>query len=411
MDTAKSIRRFSIYRSSVKGFFLVAIYIGKDELLAKKQNILQLTGNMKKGLTGEIEVGDLLSTNLPDDTYVISHPVIGRFEPDFLVISPRYGFILIEVKNWSLDPIISASSNGTLEILEDIQNPFAQIRAHVEDLSGYLSFNQRDLKEPYRLIGFAVVHYGFTKEQFVTKFNTDTSWNPDQAAAYYRHHIFRDHLNQNIDSALKGTLKYPLPASYRLPEDLIKDIVSRISLSKAMPSEAEVELLYKTKELDEKTNLLIKRTEELDVKVTTFDQDHPIEKPVAVKLPEMNDQPKPNRNYIIATAVIILVLVVYKFGSVFTQGTDPQAPVIQGNTNSSGEMNYHVPDGKSYEKSNPEERLFTEEEAPMIKGNINKSGEKIYHVPGGEYYEKTVPEEWFFTEEEAISAGYRKSQL
>lgn len=46
----------------------------------------------------------------------------------------------------------------------------------------------------------------------------------------------------------------------------------------------------------------------------------------------------------------------------------------------------------------------------QIKGNINSKGEKIYHVPGGRYYEQTKPEEWFDTEEDAIKAGFRKSK-
>ncbi|HSN58681.1 MAG TPA: thermonuclease family protein [Clostridiaceae bacterium] len=46
----------------------------------------------------------------------------------------------------------------------------------------------------------------------------------------------------------------------------------------------------------------------------------------------------------------------------------------------------------------------------LIKGNINSEGERIYHVPGGKYYEKTVPEQWFNTEEEARAAGFRKSK-
>lgn len=50
-------------------------------------------------------------------------------------------------------------------------------------------------------------------------------------------------------------------------------------------------------------------------------------------------------------------------------------------------------------------------ETGMIKGNINSKGEKIYHVPGGKYYEKTVPEQWFNTEEEARAAGFRKSKV
>ena len=46
-----------------------------------------------------------------------------------------------------------------------------------------------------------------------------------------------------------------------------------------------------------------------------------------------------------------------------------------------------------------------------IKGNINSKGEKIYHVPGGRYYEQTVPEQWFDTEEDAKAAGFRKSKV
>lgn len=44
-----------------------------------------------------------------------------------------------------------------------------------------------------------------------------------------------------------------------------------------------------------------------------------------------------------------------------------------------------------------------------IKGNINSRGEKIYHVPGGRNYRQTIPEQWFFTEAAAKAAGFRKS--
>jgi micrococcal nuclease len=47
----------------------------------------------------------------------------------------------------------------------------------------------------------------------------------------------------------------------------------------------------------------------------------------------------------------------------------------------------------------------------LIKGNISSSVEKIYHVPGGKFYDKTIPEQWFNTDEEAQAAGYRKSKL
>ena len=44
-----------------------------------------------------------------------------------------------------------------------------------------------------------------------------------------------------------------------------------------------------------------------------------------------------------------------------------------------------------------------------IKGNINRQGKKIYHLPTGKYYEQTNPEEWFCTEQEATKAGFKKS--
>ena len=44
-----------------------------------------------------------------------------------------------------------------------------------------------------------------------------------------------------------------------------------------------------------------------------------------------------------------------------------------------------------------------------IKGNINRQGKKIYHIPSGKYYEQTNPEEWFCNEQEAVKAGFKKS--
>lgn len=51
----------------------------------------------------------------------------------------------------------------------------------------------------------------------------------------------------------------------------------------------------------------------------------------------------------------------------------------------------------------------TDNPACNIKGNINRQGEKIYHVPEGRYYSQTNPEEWFCSEQEARDAGFRQS--
>ncbi|WP_313891479.1 thermonuclease family protein [Psychrobacillus sp.] len=44
-----------------------------------------------------------------------------------------------------------------------------------------------------------------------------------------------------------------------------------------------------------------------------------------------------------------------------------------------------------------------------IKGNINQKGNKIYHMPGGKDYDNTNPEQWFCTEQEALEAGFKKA--
>ncbi|XAS78120.1 thermonuclease family protein [Dermatophilaceae bacterium Sec6.4] len=53
--------------------------------------------------------------------------------------------------------------------------------------------------------------------------------------------------------------------------------------------------------------------------------------------------------------------------------------------------------------------------ACIIKGNISSKGEKIYHVPGGRSYDKTKitlskGERWFCSESDAVAAGWRAAR-
>lgn len=45
-----------------------------------------------------------------------------------------------------------------------------------------------------------------------------------------------------------------------------------------------------------------------------------------------------------------------------------------------------------------------------VKGNINRRGEKIYHLPTGKFYARTRPEECFGSTDAAAKAGYRPSR-
>jgi len=65
-------------------------------------------------------------------------------------------------------------------------------------------------------------------------------------------------------------------------------------------------------------------------------------------------------------------------------------------------------DASVISNNNAKEEIHTSEKC-NIKGNISRQGKKIYHIPIGKYYEQTNPEEWFCTEHEAIQAGFKKS--
>ncbi|WP_035349774.1 thermonuclease family protein [Fictibacillus gelatini] len=75
--------------------------------------------------------------------------------------------------------------------------------------------------------------------------------------------------------------------------------------------------------------------------------------------------------------------------------------------------NYVQEDGfhPKKEAKQPKEPLETEDHPSgcNIKGNISTHGDKIYHVPGGRYYRITKPEQWFCTVKEAERAGFRRS--
>ncbi|MFC8599670.1 MULTISPECIES: sunset domain-containing protein [unclassified Isoptericola] len=71
-----------------------------------------------------------------------------------------------------------------------------------------------------------------------------------------------------------------------------------------------------------------------------------------------------------------------------------------------------VRQGKKPSRTTPVSEYNCPSWAP-IKGNqtTSHSTDWIYHVPGGRYYKVTKPEECFTTEAAARNAGYRKSKL
>lgn len=182
----------------------MATFIGRDKLEEAKITYLNYNQSVIRGIEGELMVGDLLCKYLPSDTYVLAHPQIGKYDPDFLVVSPKYGFRIVEVKNWNLSSIQKAESNGRYIFANNKSNPIEQAKSHVECLNQYINSNFR--KNLYKNIGYVVIQIGFTQNEFVSKFCQ--KWSEQDRKDYENVVFFKDQLNSNIDQLLLSAMKY-----------------------------------------------------------------------------------------------------------------------------------------------------------------------------------------------------------
>ncbi|RFB17458.1 hypothetical protein DZB84_10370 [Bacillus sp. HNG] len=241
----------------------MAIFKGRDELI---KNFNAATRDQdKKGLYAEIEVGDLLSKNLPNDTYVISHPEIGKMQPDFLVISPSFGFRIIEVKNFSIRYIEEVFSNGLLKTKYGKINPLGQVKKHVDAFNNYLISSHPNLgiDDPYRMIGYCVIHKGFSKKEFEYKFGRQLSnLSAQEKNDYFRNHLFFNELGSNLNFILERASKFHYP-KFPLRRDLIKEISDNVKLYAIKKNDDEVyRRIFEQEEITERLNTEVKQIKE-----------------------------------------------------------------------------------------------------------------------------------------------------
>lgn len=210
------------------GVFFMGIFKGKDELI--KSLLKAQRPEDKKGIEAEIEVGELLGKYLPENTYIIAQPEIGELQPDLLVISPKYGFRLIEIKNHKCTYIDEVLSNGVLKTRYGTRNPLNQVRLHAEGLKRYLESNYPyfKLNDPYRNIGYCVIHRGFSKREFEYKFADQLNkWDVEVRNVYFKKHLFYEEINKNFDRKLADASKYP-NVKFSLTKQQIGKIVENI---------------------------------------------------------------------------------------------------------------------------------------------------------------------------------------
>ncbi|MDR5659873.1 NERD domain-containing protein [Serpentinicella sp. ANB-PHB4] len=200
----------------------MAFFKGRDQLVMCLEEAKRPED--KKGIKAEIEVGDFLRKNLLEDTYVIAQPEIGELQPDFLIISPRFGYKLIEVKNMNINYIEKAMSNGLLKTKYKTINPFSQVKTYLEPLKNFIMSNSLNATtDPYRDISYCVIHKGFSEREFKEKFSKQIDkWEKKEINDYFKYHLFYKEMSQsnNLEEVLEKAAKFQNRERYLHPRQL-----------------------------------------------------------------------------------------------------------------------------------------------------------------------------------------------
>lgn len=90
-----------------------------------------------KASQGEKRLYKILHYELPDDCYVWYEPRVKGLYPDFIILGPTLGLLVLEVKGWEANQIINANNqffeiqNGTKRS-ERQQSPLRQGKGYLD---------------------------------------------------------------------------------------------------------------------------------------------------------------------------------------------------------------------------------------------------------------------------------------
>lgn len=393
---------------------------------------------------GEKKMFNLLRAFLPDEYIVFYNQPINGHYPDFIVVGPTLGVVILEVKDWESQSIISMNNEtaNLRTIGSEHKNPLKQAHDYMmSDLLSFLSKHPELLQTDGKYVGRPKFNYGYgvvlttiSQADWETK-----SWHE---AIPVTQCLFKSDLLQIEKGAadhLAKKISGMIPADHRftnLSSDDMKFIAKTISKVDFEP-------------IPEPQSIKGNPIESSNSTMTNPPQHTQITEPrkpntvlvtavlvvlalVGIKwLIKSDAQPQATTSS--PTPVIVIQqpaqntppanppAIQQPVKKIIQQAPEsPREAVIKGHANDAGEKIYHLPGSGWYDLTKNGITWFrTEEEAkqagfraakPTIKGNTSyTSGEKIYHMPGQAYYDAVKRPVWFNTEADAIAAGYRKS--
>lgn len=199
---------------------------------------------------GEIKLFDVLRAFLPDNYYVWYDAMIKGKRPDFIVVGPDLGIIILEVKDWEIGSIIEANTEYfTLRTTgRKPANPLNQarnyIRALLDTLQEETSLKQSEGRYTGNLKfnwGYGAVFTRIARKDFLSK---DYANVIDHKFLLFKDDF--DHLQKSANASLLDKLRDMIPSDFRFPvlrEDDVEKIRMIISREKR-PNENESSMYY-----------------------------------------------------------------------------------------------------------------------------------------------------------------------
>lgn len=166
--------------------------------------LIPTLGTTRFDTRGELRLAERLKDYLEDNAWVWHNLPVGPFgkHPDFVVLHPQQGIVVLEVKDWRLETIAEANKQQ-VRLLTDqgivgTDNPFEQVRGYMFNVVNTLKQDKQLVLEDGRFKGQLILQFGhgvvftnITRKQFE---GTDLRevFPPDRC-------IFRDEMTESTE--------------------------------------------------------------------------------------------------------------------------------------------------------------------------------------------------------------------